>query len=156
MENIEILKKLPLFRELTNMELIQVNKIIIRRTFLKGMVIIEEGKEGDSLFIIKSGSVKVTKRNKEGVDELVVELGPGDQFGEMALIDRSPRSATVIAVEPSELLEIKEPQFTELLSSHKEIDLKFSKAFSRVLCARLREATIDLTTLKMLSKRKET
>ncbi len=156
MENVEILKKLPLFRGLSNMELIQINKIIVRRTFLKGMVIIKEGEEGESLFIIKSGEVKVTKKNKEGIDELVVELGPGDPFGEMALIDRFPRSATVIANEASELLEIKEPQFTKLLSSHKEIDLKFSKAFNKVLCTRLRETTIDLTTLRMLLQRKET
>jgi len=156
MENVEILKKLPLFRGLSNMELIQINKIIVRRTFLKGMVIIKEGDEGDSLFIIKSGAVKVTKKNKEGIDELVVELGPGDPFGEMALIDRFPRSATVTANETSELLEIKEPHFTKLLSSHKEIDLKFSKAFNKVLCTRLRETTIDLASLRMLLQRKGT
>lgn len=154
MENTEILKKIPLFRNLTNLELIQINKIILRRTFLKGMVIIKEGDEGDSLFIIKSGLVKVTKKNKKGVDELVVKLGPGDHIGEMALIDRSPRSATVITEETSELLEIKEPQFTKLLSSHKEIDLKFSKAFNQVLCARLRETTGDLTFLRMLLQAK--
>ncbi|UCD84045.1 MAG: cyclic nucleotide-binding domain-containing protein [Deltaproteobacteria bacterium] len=155
MENIEILKELPLFRGLTYMEFIQINKIIVRRSFTKGETIIKEDEEGESLFIIKSGSVTVTKKNEEDVDEVVAELGPGDPFGEMALIDRFPRSATVTANEPSELLEIKKSQFAELLSSHKEIDFKFSKAFNQVLCARLRETTIDLTHLRMLLQREK-
>jgi CRP/FNR family cyclic AMP-dependent transcriptional regulator len=153
MENVEVLKKVFIFKSLTNLELIQFNKFITKKNFKKGRMVFQEGSQGDSLYVIKKGTVNVMKKNEQGEDEVIATLLPGDHFGEMALIDKQPRSATIVANEDCELIEVSESRFEDLLCSNKEIAVKVYKALNYVLCQRLRETTSDLATLRALLKK---
>ncbi|MBN1835820.1 MAG: cyclic nucleotide-binding domain-containing protein [Spirochaetales bacterium] len=77
--------------------------------------IIREGSSADSFYIIRRGQVAITKRFQDGQDMVLAVHGEGDFFGEMALLDEGPRSASAVALEPAELLEISRRDFTVLL-----------------------------------------
>lgn len=145
MEKTEFLKETVLFKDLTTFEVIKVNKATKARTYKSDEVVFREGAIGDSLYIVKSGSIRVTVTEEGREEKVLAILKPGDHFGEIALVDKRPRSATVIANEDSELIQIPAEDFNKLLDSDKEIALKFYKSFVRVLCARLRDTNESLT-----------
>lgn len=150
MEKTEILKDIVLFKDLTTFEIIKVNKVTKTRNLKSDEVIFREGTTGDSLYIVKSGSVRVTKLDEGGEEKVLAILNPGDHFGEIALVDNHPRSATVIANEDSELIQIQAEDFNKLLENDKEIALKFYKSFLKVLCMRLRDTNESLTFSRSL------
>jgi CRP-like cAMP-binding protein len=150
MEKTEILKEIVLFKDLTTFEIIKVNKVTKTRNFKSDEIIFKEGAIGDSLYIVKSGSVRVTKLDDGGEEKVLAILNPGDHFGEIALVDNHPRSATVIANEDTELIQIQADDFNKLLESDKEIALKFYKSFVKVLCTRLRDTNESLTFSRSL------
>ena len=145
MEKTEFLKETVLFRDLTTFEVIKVNKITKSRTFKPDEVVFREGAQGDSIYVVKSGSIRVTKTEDGAEERVLAILKPGDHFGEIALVDKRPRSATVIANDESELIQIHADDFNKLLDADKDIALKFYKSFVRVLCARLRDTNESLT-----------
>lgn len=150
MEKTEILKEIVLFKDLTTFEIIKVNKVTKTRNFKSDEIIFREGAIGDSLYIVKSGSVRVTKLDDGGEEKVLAILNPGDHFGEIALVDNHPRSATVIANEDTELIQIQAEDFNKLLESDREIALKFYKSFVKVLCTRLRDTNESLTFSRSL------
>ena len=145
MEKTEFLKETVLFSDLTTFEVIKVNKVTKTRNYKADEVVFKEGAIGDSLYIVKTGSVRVTKTEDGDEEKVLAILNPGDHFGEIALVDKHPRSATVIANEDSELIQIQAGDFNRLLDSDREIALKFYKSFVQVLCARLRDTNESLT-----------
>src|SRR3990172_11487913 len=90
MEDIAILKKLVFFRNLNTLELAKINTIAHRASFAGGEVIVEEGTKGGSMYLIKQGSVTVSKSGN-----VLAKLGEVDPIGEIAFIDKGIRSATV-------------------------------------------------------------
>jgi CRP-like cAMP-binding protein len=86
-----------------------------RRRFRRGEVVFHQGDPGDSLHIVSSGGLKVLLPGTEGDEAIIATLRPGDFFGELSLLDGSPRSATVAAVEPSETLALPRDSFRDLL-----------------------------------------
>jgi len=100
------LRRFELFENLSGDELSLIAKETALRRYAAGEVVCEEDSASDSMFLIKSGAVDVTKQ-----DVSLAELGPGDYFGEMSLITGAPRNATVMTLEPSVLLEISAPVF---------------------------------------------
>jgi signal transduction histidine kinase len=100
------LHSFELFENLTGDELSLIAKETVLRRYAAGDVVCEEGGDSDSMFLIRRGTVDVTK---QGVS--LAELGPGDYFGEMSLITGAPRNATVTTLEPAELFEISAPVF---------------------------------------------
>ncbi len=105
-----------------------------QRRFRAGQVIIEENSAADAFFIIRTGRVRITKRLETGEEMFLAEESEGGFFGEMALLDEGPRSATARAVEPTSLLEISRSDFKVLL---KQAPL-LAYAMMRVLASRLR------------------
>ncbi|MFA6033761.1 MAG: Stp1/IreP family PP2C-type Ser/Thr phosphatase, partial [Myxococcota bacterium] len=103
---IEALRNIPLFRHLEYKELVQVLNIISIRPAAAGDVIISEGDQGDELFILLTGSVTVSKNGN-----VLAQLKPYKHFGEMALVDKEPRSATVTADSLSKLIVINRKDF---------------------------------------------
>lgn len=101
--------------------------------------IVTEGNSGVHMYIILSGSAKVTKRSRNGDLELA-RLGPADSFGEIALVDKETRSATVTALEPSVLVRISD----KAIDSHPVAGLKVYHNICRVLAQRLRDADEQL------------
>ena len=108
---------------------------IFGRDFPAGAVIFEEGDPGSRLFVIQSGSVRIVKRT--GLRQVTLaRLGAGEFFGEMALLDHQPRSATAVVEEPSRVVELDEAAFERLVRERGEVALRILARLSR----RLREA----------------
>jgi CRP-like cAMP-binding protein len=151
MENIEVFKKIPLFSDLTSTELIKVSNLTQKVTFNTGDNVFKQGDAGDALYLIRSGEVEVlvTKGIPDEGDEVemmsVAVLGPGDLFGEMALVEKELRSATIRAKSETKLLRIKENYFQELMSNDSIIALKIYKRLTTILSHRVRDTTERLT-----------
>jgi CRP-like cAMP-binding protein len=109
---------------------------VYARDFPAGAVIFEEGDPGSRMYVIQSGRVRVVK-SVGGRSLALAVLGPGDFFGEMALLEGQPRSATAVVAEASRILELDEQAFADLVRGNGEVGLKLL----RKLSARLRDAT---------------
>jgi len=136
---LEVLHKMPLFRFLTYQELVRVLNITDVRSYAKGASVVQEGDMGDEMFIVLTGAVKVHSGDAE-----FARLEPGQHVGEMALIDRAPRSASVSALEPSKLLTIRRRDFFDLIRKHHDIAVKLLWSFLGELSTRLRSTSRDL------------
>jgi len=139
----ELLRKFAFFAELDDREIASVAAAARPRRYAKDEVIFHEDERGDVFCLIREGRVKVTMISPEGKEIILVILGPGDFFGEMALIDDEPRSATVVAIEPLEVMTIWRNDFLQLLSENFSIAKKVLKELSR----RLRSASNRIESL---------
>ena len=139
----ELLRKFAFFAELDDRELASVAAAAKPRRYAKDEVIFHEDERGDVFCLIREGRVKVTMISPEGKEIILVILGPGDFFGEMALLDDEPRSATVVAIEPLEVMTIWRNDFLQLLSENFSIAKKVLKELSR----RLRSASNRIESL---------
>jgi CRP/FNR family cyclic AMP-dependent transcriptional regulator len=116
------------------------------RFFSKGTVVVHEGELGQALFIIKSGSLKAYLNDDEGKEVVLSTLGPGEYFGELALIDHAARSASIAALEPSELVQVPKEAFQELLRQHPEV----VHMVLRNLVGQVRRLSDNIRTLALL------
>src|ERR671917_468727 len=107
----EFLATVPLFSSLDTAELARFAELLREKSFTKGAVILFEHDPGDALFILRQGRVKVVRVGEDGREVILGVLGPGQHFGELALIDDQPRSAYVIAMEDSALLMLHRDDF---------------------------------------------
>ena len=146
MDDQELLRTVPIFSELTDGDVTSLSRLASRRRFPKDTVVFFENEEGDSFFMILEGRIKVTILGDDGREVILSMLGPGDFFGEMALLDNEPRSATAIAVEESELLSLHRSDFQSVLNDNRSI----TTALIKVLTARLRRANHQISTLALL------
>jgi PPM family protein phosphatase len=139
----EVLQRMPLFARLQDRELLRVMQAVEVRAYQDGQVVITEGEKGDELFIVLSGKVAISRGG-----EVLTKLGAGEHFGEMALIRAVPRSATVNADGPAELIIIRRQDFFELLRTEHEIAVKMLWQFLGVLADRLDATSRDLRHAK--------
>ena len=133
--NVEFLKRVPLFEDLDQKSLESIANSAVEQSYQPGQEIVRQGDTGVGAFIIRSGRVEVIQE-RSGKTERIGELKAGDVFGEMALLDEFPRSATVRAIEPTTCLGIQRWHFRGILESHTQIAL----ALLPVLTRRLRSA----------------
>jgi CRP/FNR family cyclic AMP-dependent transcriptional regulator len=142
----DILKNIPIFSSLNENELHQLTEAAIKKIFPKNTVLISEGDETDSLYIICSGKVKAIINDENGREVILSIFGPGEYFGEIAFIDGEQRSATIITREPTEVLIISSGVFRNILSSNPNI------AFNLLVGAvkRLREANKQIESLALM------
>jgi serine/threonine protein phosphatase PrpC/CRP-like cAMP-binding protein len=139
----DVLVKMPLFSRLNERELLRIMQVAEVRAFGPGDEIVREGDRGDELFIVLTGLVQVTRG-----DTVLLEVGTGEHFGEMALIRAMPRSATVTAVESSELITLHRADFFEVLRKEHELAVKLLWQFLGVLADRLDQTSRDLSNAK--------
>ncbi|HEX9682698.1 MAG TPA: cyclic nucleotide-binding domain-containing protein [Acidimicrobiales bacterium] len=125
------LSGVSLFTACSKKELREVAKRAEDVEVRAGSVLCEEGKSGRQFFVIVSGSAKVTRKKRK-----VNELGPGDFFGELSLLDQAPRSATVTATSDMEVVVLERRAFNDLLNDVPTLAFKVAAGLSR----RLREA----------------
>ncbi len=137
---VDTLRYISLFRHLTMKELLSVMEILRVESCGTGEVIIREAEASDSLYVVLSGELEVTKNGS-----LLAELKPGTHFGEMALLNQRPRSATVTSRKPSRLLVMDRAAFAELVRREPTLGVKFLWTFAQVLSLRLDEATLGRT-----------
>jgi len=138
-----LFRKFVLFAELDDRELAAVAAVAKSRRYAKDDVVFHADESGDVFCLIKEGQVKVTMISPEGKEIILSMLGPGDFFGEMALLDNEPRSATVIATEPLEIVTIWRNDFLQILSEQFSITKKVLAELSR----RLRSASNRIESL---------
>jgi len=116
----QFLRKVHLFHDLTDEQLPVVAEKLKEETFAAGAVIFEQGTEADSFYLIYTGKVRVV-RKRDGKDEELASLVPGDYFGEMALVSSLPRSATVTAIQDSLCFRLIKTDFQELIKGFPSI-----------------------------------
>ncbi len=115
------LRQVPLFKKLDEAQLAALAALVVQRRFAKGELIILAEAEGDALFVIEQGQVKVGLIHEDGREVILSFLGPGEVFGELSLLDGKPRSATVTATAPTSLLMLRRPDFLGLLAGMPQI-----------------------------------
>jgi len=133
----DTLKDITLFSGIDDESLQYLEKVAVKKTFPKNTILFSKGDETDSLYIIKSGMVKAIIVDEEGKEMILSIHRPGEYFGEMSLIDKEPRSATLITKEPTQLLIIHRKDFMEVFNSNPDMVYDLF----RVLLKRLRKAT---------------
>ena len=146
MDPIEVLRGVPLFRQVADTDLVPLAQLIRERQYSKGSLILSQGTPGEALFLIKSGQVKVTVVAEDGREVILSVLGPGSFFGEMALVDDEPRSAHVIAMDDTTLLQLRREDFRARLRTAPELAISLLRELSR----RLRRADDTIASLMLL------
>ncbi|MBN2158904.1 MAG: SpoIIE family protein phosphatase [Spirochaetes bacterium] len=133
-----ILRNIPIFQGLQDKEYDRIIPLLKLEKYEPGAHIIKEGTHGDSMCIIISGTVKVTKKDESGEEILVDTLYAESYFGEFSLIDNMPRSANVISIEDTELFRLEKKELDELLARSSAISNTFYKNCLEVTFSRFR------------------
>lgn len=141
----EFLTFVPIFSELGNDALEKIERIGTKKFYNKNEVILMEEEAGTALFVIISGKVKVSRTSHDGREVILTILSESDFFGEMAILDGLTRSATVTAIDNSELFLIQRNDFLNLLYDHPEV----SVALLQELTRRLRNADMKIKALSL-------
>lgn len=128
----KILGRVPLFTDLGRRELHRLAATSVERDYPAGTTILHQGQPGAGLFIIVSGKARVGREEEGGMRHLA-ELGSGDVFGEMSLLDDLPRSATVVAVEPVRVLLLPVYDFRSALREDGDMCIRLLAVLSRRL-----------------------
>lgn len=129
-DNISRLKKAFMFQGLPEDVLEALAQKVDRRTLAEGEALFHLGDEGDSLYIIDEGWVKITRQDAKGNELLLNRCGPGEAIGEMSLLDQEPRSASVVAISNAEVLELKRGGFFELLEQRPDVAMVLIRSMS--------------------------
>ncbi len=132
----DTLAQVPLFHDLSRRELELISRNCREREYPAGAVLLQQGETGVGLYVIVSGSVRVTQQHEGSGARELATLGRGDVLGEMSLLDDLPRSATVTAVEPTRVLVLPVWDFRASLREAPDIAIKLLTVLSR----RLRQA----------------
>ncbi len=141
------LAKVPFFEGLTPEALAMIAQVTDEETYATGTRLFSYGEPGDKLYIILEGKVRIFREVGGMGEEALAVLSAGEVFGEMALLDESPRSAGAIAHERCRLLVITKDAFDDLLFLHKDLAYEVLWSCVRMLAARLRETNDKLTFL---------
>ncbi len=147
------LKKIPLFANLTTDHLMKVAAIATQKQVRANERIFQEGEVGTEMYLIASGKVRISKMVPGVGEEALAILEPGSYFGEMALIDDTPRSADATAHMPATLYVIQKADLEELMFLHKDLAYELLWTFVRTLSARLRETNDKIKAFFALSAR---
>ena len=140
------LKAVPFFSQLSEAELDSVRSLASEKHYPKNAVVLTEGEMGDSLYMIQSGKVKVFIGDENGREIILKILGPGAFFGEMSMIDKQPRSASVRTVEASSFLVLTHAAFERCIEQAPRI----ANLVMRCLAERVREADRKIGTLALM------
>lgn len=138
----------PLFRDMASLPALEALAGICELLSVSsGEVVLREGSEGDTMYVIKSGRVRVEKRTPYQDTYTVTFLGTGDFFGEVALLNRDRRSATCIAESNCEFLVLSRERFLAFGDTHPTAGLAITRRIASDLAYRLLQANEDLVTL---------
>lgn len=132
---VELLRSVPLFSDLAQDELERFSRVAVPRSFPAGIRVFHEGDHSDACYIVRTGSFRVTREHSDGRAITLATLGPGDIFGELAMLDGEVRSASVEALTDGELLALPAGEVRGLLARHPEITVKLIAALVRRLRA---------------------
>jgi CRP-like cAMP-binding protein len=130
------LRELSLFNQLSETELRQVDALLHEREFIADEVVFDEGEEGQALYIVLEGRVSII-RARDGVDTVLANFGPGEFFGELALLDRGPRGAQAKAASNCRMAVLFREDLAGLLKTHafvaSKITLEMARHLARII-----------------------
>jgi len=144
----DILKKVPVFEGLSNNDISHIERILHYREYKPEEVIFSQGTPGFGMYIIEDGSVSIVS---EPSMEIIAELQSGDFFGELALLDDSPRSATAIAKTSCRMLCFFQSDLLDLISRKPQIGVKILLCLARTIGERLKRANEEIHALNKKS-----
>ena len=145
----EILKKIPVFEGLSNSDLSHIERILHRREYQPDEVIFSQGTPGFGMYIIEDGSVSIIS---DPSMTILAELRGGDFFGELALLDDSPRSATAAAKTACRMLCFFQSDLLDLIGRKPQIGVKILLCLARTIGERLKRANEEIHALNEKSK----
>lgn len=146
------LKNMTIFSDLDDRALASLGNLFVQKDYQSGNIIFEEDSRGNSMMVIMSGEVRISQRADADSEEALIILKKGDLFGEMALLEDLPRSATAIAHTPVILLEITRKKFVDFIKTDYKSGVGILWRLARILSARLREADQKLKAFISLTK----
>ncbi|MEI6306418.1 MAG: cyclic nucleotide-binding domain-containing protein [Deltaproteobacteria bacterium] len=134
---IDLLARVPLFEDLSRRELAALERILHRREYICGEMIFREGERGMGMYIVQKGKVAITS---EAENQELFELKDGDFFGEVALLDESPRSATAVAKTDCSVFGFFQPDLFGIIARDSRLGVKIVLRVARFVGQRLRQA----------------
>ncbi len=137
-ETAEFLLTVRLFRDVDQPALLALTARLRERKLRKGQVLFREGDQGEEMFLVRDGTILVSKAVTGKVEQVLARFGPGDFFGEMTLFDRSPRSATIQAESEAMLLALDRQNLTDLIEVNPRAAAAFFHSLVQVFIERLR------------------
>lgn len=144
---VSFFQDVPLLENIEKKELINVANAVVIRDFEKGKTVFYEDDKGTSLYIIISGSVKITIYSDDGREHVIGYLKEKDFFGELSLIDGQPRSTSIIALDKLKVITLSRDNFLSLLKSNPEIISKIITS----LCKKIRKTDSHISDLAFLT-----
>lgn len=144
-ELLDFLGDSPLFSTLSRRELRNLADILHHRTYQDGEFVFLKGQPGAAMFIIKTGRINVIDYGKENGETVIATLNSGDLFGELALLDDSPRSASAKAVEPTVIYAISRTDLDHLLTTSPQAGLRVYRALAGIIGTRLKNANVQIS-----------
>jgi CRP/FNR family cyclic AMP-dependent transcriptional regulator len=139
----EFLRSLEIFKDLRDRELGSLVAALHSRTYREGEVVFVEGDIGRALFVLEDGAVELTRKDADGRPVVLYRLKPGDFFGEMALLESLPRTATATAVDKTRLHLLYKSKLDALLMAEPRIGVTIMSHLASLLSARLRRVSND-------------
>lgn len=136
----------PLFRDLPGADLDELARHAVTKRYRKNTVVISKGDQGDSLYLIRTGRVRVYLDNEDGDELTLLTLGPGESFGELALLSDQPRVANVITLEDCELSQLSKAAFLDCVHSRPDICVRLIG----ILVSKLQTLTDDMNNIALL------
>lgn len=130
-----LLGRVPLFSDMNERDLKELAQVAVPRTYDEGESVFREGDTGDTCYVVREGSVRVTRRHSDGRVITLAELRPGAIFGELAMFGGETRSASVEALEPTRALAILAGDIRRLMLAHPEIAVKMLEGLANRLRA---------------------
>lgn len=148
------IKNSVMLKGFTDEELGKLSAFCEMREMSESTTVFIENMPGESLFLIKSGTVRISKMFAEGDEKTLVVIGPEDIFGEMAVIDGLPRSATARVAEDAELISLKKKDLERLCNEDAALALKLVSNIVRVFSKRVRESNEEYRDMLIWSMQK--
>jgi CRP/FNR family transcriptional regulator, cyclic AMP receptor protein len=152
----EILSKVPAFANLAPRELKEVAAIVHKREYRAGEPIFYQGDPGLGMYIVQDGEVSIAILGKDGNEQVLAVLGDGDFFGELALLDESPRSANAICKTDCTLIGFFRPDLFELIEKKNTLGIKIVLKLAEIVAQRLRQTDKELSKVKSQLERLQT
>ncbi len=142
---IDILKKVPIFSGISSKDLEKIVAVTHQRKYRKDSMILIEEEAGQTMFILMSGQVKISRISEDGREVILAVMAEGDFFGELSLLDGQSRSANVTVIKDAEMLLINREDFLSLLNEFPQIAIQLL----RELAGRMRKSDSQIKSLSL-------
>lgn len=137
---VQVLKSIPLFAKLTPQEFRIISQIAHERHYMAGEMVFEQGDEGLGMYVVLEGRIGIHQKCPDGSFKEIAQVEAGACFGELALLDGTPRSASATALESTRMVFFFRPEFLDILETHGRLGAKLSLEIARHTAERLRRS----------------